>query len=71
MAINDKFLTISQAAEEIGVTAGRVRQMICWGEIQGEQIPPEPRKGRWLIPLSEVKRVAAVKPTTGRPRKSG
>ncbi len=71
MAINDKFLTIRQAAEEIGVTAGRVRQMICWGEIAGEQIPPEPGKGRWLIPMSEVKRVSQIKPTTGRPRKSG
>lgn len=67
VAIQDKWLTVTQAATMIGVTAGRVRQLIMAGEVRAEQIPAK-ENGRWLVPLSEAKRVAELQPVTGRPR---
>ena len=65
--ITDTHVTVQQAASLIGVTHGRVRQLLLSGEMKGEQIPEQPN-GRWMILRSEVARFAEQQPKTGRPR---
>ena len=60
----DGYYNVREAAAEIGVTPGRVRQMIIDGEITGKQANPR----AWMIPKEEVDRVAKIKHPTGRPR---
>ena len=67
MPISDDYLTVPQAAAVIGVTPGRVRQMLVDGDIKGDQVPNQDF-GRWLIPKAEAARVAAIEKTIGRPR---
>lgn len=46
-----KLLTASEAAKELGKTAGRIRQLISDGKMKAE------KKGRdWLIDSKEVER---------------
>lgn len=59
----DELLTTQQAAERLGVTAGRVRQMVADGVL------PATRMGRDnFIRVSDLKLVEDRKP--GRPRKT-
>lgn len=59
----DELLTTRQAAERLGVTAGRVRQMVADGAL------PATRMGRDnFIKASDLKLVEGRKP--GRPRKA-
>lgn len=59
----DELLTTQQAAEKLGVTAGRVRQMVADGAL------PATRMGRDnFIRASDLKLVEGRKP--GRPRKT-
>lgn len=59
----DELLTTQQAAERLGVTAGRVRQMVADGAL------PATRMGRDnFIRASDLKLVEGRKP--GRPRKT-
>lgn len=59
----DELLTTQQAAEKLGVTAGRVRQMVADGAL------PATRMGRDnFIKLSDLKLVEGRRP--GRPRKT-
>lgn len=62
---NFEFLSVQAAAETIGVTEGRVRQLLMSGEMKGHKV-----NGRaWVIPSKEVRRF--VEPSKiGRPRKS-
>ena len=64
---NKMLLTVQEAAKLIGVTRGRVVQMLQDGLLSGQQYPPEPY-GRWLISYDTAKAVADTKPATGRPR---
>ncbi len=52
------FITLTEAAEEIGLTTGRLRQLLRAGKI----------KGAWVISEKEVKRLKKEPQTTGRPR---
>ena len=62
----ENYLTAAEAADRIGCSDARVRQMIRDGEIQAEKISPR----MWLIQKSEVERVRKIPYTTGRPRKN-
>lgn len=60
------FLTVSEAAELIGVTEGRVRQLLKSGDLVGEKFGTQ-----WVITQAEVKRFAKIPPpAVGRPRTS-
>jgi hypothetical protein len=63
-AMLEGFMNVREAAQEIGVTPGRVRQMLVDGDIVGVQANPR----AWMIHEDEVARVAKQKYTTGRPR---
>jgi hypothetical protein len=64
--LSQRFVTVTEAAGIVGVTPARIRQMIESGQVRAQQIPPQPR-GRWLIPVAEVRRVARQDRRPGRP----
>jgi len=59
----ERLLTASEAADLLGMTHGRVCQLLRAGLMKGHKV------GRlvWLIPESEAKKFVE-KPTVGRPR---
>ena len=60
------FLTTKQAAERLGVTDSRVRQMILDGTVKGAE-----KIGRDnLIPEKEIERLSKIDRTVGRPKKN-
>lgn len=54
------FYTTSEAANALGVTAGRVRQMVISGEIAAEKVGRD-----LLIPAAEVERARSRKTKPG------
>lgn len=56
------YITTTEAAEELGVTAGRVRAMIAAGHLPARKIGRD-----WAIRRRDLDRVRERK--TGRPRK--
>ena len=55
-------LGVADAAEELGVSARRVRQMLADGVLAGERV------GRaWIIDREQLPRVVGVRPAVGRP----
>lgn len=62
----DGYLTTSEAAKRLGVTAARVRQMILDGIISGAE-----KFGRDnVIPEAEIERLEKTDRKAGRPAKS-
>lgn len=61
----EDYLTAAEAAEHIGCSDARVRQMIRKGEIQAEKAGLR----MWLVPKREADRVRDLPYKTGRPRK--
>lgn len=64
MSKKQQYLSVRQAAAEIGVSDSRVRQLLLSGDMDGIKT-----NWSWIIHRSEVERVKANKPATGRPRK--
>lgn len=62
-----KYMTATQAAELIGCTTGRVRQLIKEGKIAGAE---KAYNFGWVIPIVEVTRIRDSESATGRPRKN-
>lgn len=61
------YLSVTKAAEAIGVCGQRIRQLLDSGELEGVQ--PDGPGTAWYIPVSEIKRYKSIEPpTTGRPR---
>ncbi|MEZ5379166.1 MAG: helix-turn-helix domain-containing protein [Acidimicrobiales bacterium] len=55
-------LSVAEAADELGVSARRVRQMLADGVLDGERV------GRaWIIDRERLHRVAGLRPEVGRP----
>jgi hypothetical protein len=67
LAIKDKFCGITEAADVIGCTTSRVRQLLIAGEIIGEKID-DAANAPWLVDRASVAKYAKNKPPTGRPR---
>ena len=67
VAIKDKFCGIKEAAEVLGCTTGRVRQLILKGEIAGEKYG-EYDNAPWLVDRQSLNKFSKIKPTTGRKR---
>ncbi len=60
-----QYMNVGEAAESIGVTTGRIRQLILAGKIQAIKA----NERAWLIPFVEVQRYKDKPHTVGRPRK--
>jgi hypothetical protein len=67
VAIKDKFCGIIEAAEVLGCTAGRVRQLLQAGELVGEKYGDH-ANAPWLVERRSLASYAKKKPSTGRPR---
>ena len=63
VALIDEYLPVGRAATEIGITEGRLRQMLRSGEARGEKMG-----WVWLVPRSEVERIKKNPSKKGRPR---
>ena len=63
MAVGE-FLSVNDAAEAIGCTSGRVRQLLIAGEMRGDKL----NERAWIIPKSEVERFQDKPRRPGRPR---
>jgi|TARA_R110000824_G_scaffold230129_4_gene417729 excisionase family DNA binding protein len=57
------FLTVTQAADRIGITTGRLRQMLRANEIEGVKMGPR----MWLLAVDEVDKLKQPQ-RRGRPR---
>ena len=66
MSVPVTLLSLAEASEIVGVTPGRLRQMIRAGTMQGVKIG----KGPWAVTEDEARRIAAIPQKTGRPRGS-
>lgn len=61
------FCSVVEAADIIGISTGRVRQLLLRGELKGQKLGQH----QWAIPQREVDRYAAIEPpAVGRPRRS-
>ena len=58
------FYSVPEAADQLGLTDGRIRQMLAAEEIKGQKLGQK----NWAIPRSEVERLKQVPQTNGRPR---
>ena len=67
MAISDKFCQIDEAADAIGCTRARVRQLLLCGILKGEKVS-EASNAPWLIDRSSVERYASAEQHVGRKR---
>lgn len=65
MLSNDlTFLTVAETAEVIGVTDGRIRQLLRAGDLVGEKFGTQ-----WVVTRGEAERYAKIDPpSVGRPR---
>lgn len=65
-----EYLPLSKAAAVIGITSGRLRQMIRDREIDFERVdaPVNANGYYYRIPRAEVRRLKKDVPTVGRPR---
>ena len=59
-----QFISVSEAADIIGCTPGRVRQMLRSSDISGFKVGD----WTWAIPRKEAERVKNIEHPTGRPR---
>lgn len=64
--IQGKFVSVTQAAQQLGCTTGRVRQLLIAGIIEGQKLTPR----SWAVKTSSLDKVAKIPHTTGRPRGS-
>lgn len=64
MSLQEDFLTVTQAAERIGCTPSRVRQMLRSGTLVGEKMS----EWIWMIPKKAAEKAAKTPAKTGRPR---
>ena len=58
----DDYWTVAEAAEAIGVTTGRIRQMLRAGSIDGIKMGPR----MWVISDAEIQRVCDLPRRKGR-----
>lgn len=62
--LNDKYCSVDEAAEIIGCTDGRVRQLLRAGELKGVKINAR----AWVVETKDASRVADIEHKSGRPR---
>lgn len=66
MAIGN-LMTVADAAAELGLTDGRVRQLLRQGELSGEHLNGG-KSGAWVIYRVSVMKFKKKPQVTGRPR---
>jgi acetoin utilization protein AcuB len=64
MASRDEWITTRDAADRLGVTSARIRQMVSDGEITGKKIGGKYR-GQWQVSAKEIEKRVHMKGVTG------
>lgn len=64
MAINFDAVSVVEAAEIIGCTVGRVRQLLLGGELVGEKL----NERAWAVSRKSAEKYSKLTPQSGRPR---
>jgi hypothetical protein len=59
-----EIMNVKEAAELIGCTTGRIRQLLLAGELRGLKFSPR----AWAVSRKDALRVARLEHGTGRPR---
>jgi hypothetical protein len=57
-------MTVTQVAEYLGLTTGRVRQMLRDGDLSGDKLD----EWMWIVNRRSVEKAAKKPQVTGRPR---
>lgn len=60
----ESIVTVEKAAEIIGITTGRVRQLLLSKELDGVKMSERV----WLVNRKDAEKLAKKPPATGRPR---
>lgn len=58
------FVSVPEAADILGCTGGRVRQMLIAGELEGQKL----NERAWAVDRKSVEKMAKIPQTKGRPR---
>lgn len=58
MDANFRFFSVPEAALELDLTDGRIRQLLLAGEIKGHKLGGSDRQN-WAIPAEEIERIKA------------
>ncbi len=69
MSLSDHFYTVGQAADCLGCSGGRIRQLLGDGTLSGEKVG-EGENSPWMLPKYHVEEFAKIEQKTGRPRRS-
>ncbi len=64
MQLSKNMISVETAAGIVGVTPGRIRQMLRAGELDGAKLSER----LWIVSESSAKKVAKTPHNTGRPR---
>lgn len=64
--VGQQYYSVPEAARELGVTAGRVRQLICRGQMSGERLG-----SFWAISRAEIDRYNQHRRKPGGQSKNG
>lgn len=62
----ESIVTVEGAARIIGITPGRVRQLLLCGDLEGTKMSERV----WIVSRKAAENMAKVQPATGRPRSS-
>jgi len=62
-----KYFSVTDAAGELCLTTGRIRQMIRAGQVDAIKVTDR----SWLLPSREVQRLKTTQRKVGRPKKTG
>ena len=68
MQITFDAVSVTKAAEIIGCTPGRVRQLLLDGEMRGKKLDDN-EQAPWLVSRVDAEKLKRNPSTTGRPRK--
>jgi hypothetical protein len=69
MQISFDAVSVTDAAEIIGCTTGRVRQLLLEGELRGKKLS-EKHNAPWLVSRVDAEKLRENPGNTGRPRKN-
>lgn len=64
MTLPSNLITVEKAAKALGVTTGRIRQMLRAEILEGQKI----NERAWIVDPDSLKKAEKIEQTVGRPR---
>jgi excisionase family DNA binding protein len=69
MKLEGRYLTTEEAAQALGITQARIRQLILDGTLSAIKLGHE-QYGTWLVPEAEIEKYKQTRRKRGRPSKN-